>query len=123
MTSMTLLRPSNLWASYSYKVATPDGTLYIFIDVDENKNPVRVHTNAGKSGNSLSAWAAGVSILINELLEKGVSLQEIIKILSGITADKNRTMPNGAKIFAGPHAIVHAFLQFTKDKHQGTLDD
>jgi hypothetical protein len=109
--------------SYSYRVETPDGTLYIFIDVDSKKEPVMIHANAGKTGNSLAAWAAGTCLLINELLEHGTSIQRVIQLLSSITTAQYRTIGNGTKIFAGPHAIQHALIRFISDRSKGLLED
>lgn len=114
---------TNLLDSYSYRVSTPDGTLYVFIDVDSKQEPVRIHTHAGKSGNSLSAWASGASILINELLSSGTTVHKIIKLLSSITTDKYRYTANGTKIYSGPHAIQHALIKFVSDRSKGLLAD
>lgn len=103
---------------FAYRVATPDGTLFIFIDVDDNSNPVKIHTNAGKTGNALAAWSMGVCILINELLDKGTDITKIINLLSNITTAAYRTNPNGVKTYAGPDAIKFALLQFVKDRYQ-----
>lgn len=103
--------------SFAYRVATPDGTLFIFVDVDDNMNPVMVHMNAGKTGNALAAWSMGVCILINELLSKGTDITRIISLLSNITTAAYRTNPNGIKTYAGPDAIKFALLQFVKDRY------
>ena len=76
-----------------------------------------IHANAGKSGNSLSAWSYGVCSLANKLLEMGEDISTVANLLSNITTGNFRIGSNGVKIYAGPDAIRSALLSFIKDTY------
>lgn len=106
--------------SYSYRVQTPDGTLFIFIDINDEGRPVRIQSHAGKTGNSLAAWAYGTCALINELLVMGVEITKIINLLSNITTS-GYIIKSGARVYAGPDAFKSALLRFVKDSRENFL--
>ena len=109
----------NTLNSYNFRIRTPDGTMYVIITEHPDGSPERIDVSAGKAGNSLAAWAAGICGLVNRLLELNEDITSIIQILSNITTWDYRlpdSNPN-AKVYAGPDGIKVALLQYVRAKY------
>lgn len=100
----------------SVRVPTPDGTAFVNIIEDENGKPMHIIVNIGKAGVSVAAWAEATSRLLTMLLERGVTLNELIDELSSITSEKVKIMSDNSKIRSGPEGIAVAFIKYRHGK-------
>lgn len=99
--------------TYSYRVETPDGTMFIHIVENERGLPCQVHINIGKAGTNLSAWADAAARLVSRLLP---NVHGAIEELTGITTSRFRRMPKGEVIRSGPEGIAYALLKYNGEK-------
>ncbi|MBN1780290.1 vitamin B12-dependent ribonucleotide reductase [bacterium] len=73
---------------FTAKLNTGQGSLYVTINTDNQKRPVEVFANIGKSGGDTSALAEAIGRLISITLQKGVSVEEICETMIGITGSR-----------------------------------
>ena len=100
----------------SIRVPTPDGTAFVHVIEGENGKPVHIIVNIGKAGVSVAAWAEAVARLCTMLLNKGVSLNELIDELSAITSEKVKIMSDNSRIRSGPEGIAVALIKYRHGK-------
>lgn len=110
------MRSTKELPSITIEVNTPDGVLYYTICEQDDK-PIKVISTFGKSGSALAAWAQAVDLLVNMLLEKDASYNDIIDALSNITNSKPIQTRTGVKVGSGPEGIVVAFLEYRRQKY------
>jgi len=101
------------YPTFSYRVETPDGTMFIHIVEDERGLPQQVHINIGKAGTNLSAWADAAARLVSRSLP---NVHGAIEELTGITTSRFRRMPKGEMIRSGPEGIAYALLKYSGEK-------
>lgn len=100
--------------SYTMKVKTPDGTM--FIHIIGNGKPSRMMISIGKSGSSIQAWAESVASLVTMCLEKEVPIGAIMNVLNEITTDRI-AYSFGLPVKSGPDGVAHALMLYAnKDK-------
>jgi hypothetical protein len=91
--------------SYTAKVLTPDGTM--FVNVSERNNiPYRVDAIIGKAGTAINSWAQALSSSVTLALQKGISIHDIIECLSNNTSDRVSNS-NGRLVSSGPDGLVN----------------
>ena len=100
----------------SIRVPTPDGTAFVHVIEGENGKPVHIIVNIGKAGVSVAAWAEAEGRLCTMLLNKGVSLNELIDELSAITSEKVKIMSDNSRIRSGPEGIAVALIKYRHGK-------
>ena len=100
----------------SIRVPTPDGTAFVHIIEYAMGKPAHVIVNIGKAGVSVAAWAEAVARLCTMLLERGVSLNELIDELSAITSERVKIMADNSKIRSGPEGIAVALIKYRHGK-------
>lgn len=114
------------YATLTFRVRTPDGTMFVIVMDDVNGKPVGIHINIGKAGLPLSAWANATAALITRMLEGGIGINDIIQELSEQTADKTVYSGDGlVPIRSGPDGLCFALMQYRKSKYKelvGTLE-
>ena len=109
------MKPREELPSITIEVNTPDGVLYYTI-CEKDDYPTKVISTFGKSGSALAAWAQAVDVLVNMLLEKKTSINDIIDNLSNITNNKPMRTNSGVRVGSGPEGIVIAFLEYKRQR-------
>ena len=107
---------SKHYKSTTYRVYTPDGTMFVNIMEDESANVKGILVNIGKAGSALSAWAQATATMITLALEYGTSLQAVIDELKDITSDGHARIGAVTSTRSGPEGIYSALIQFRNDK-------
>lgn len=105
--------------SYSIKVDSPDGTMFVVIG-ERNNRPAHVQIFVGKSGSNLIAYNYAIASLINFAFETGQTIEKVIELLSNITSDKTSYQKN-IPIRSGVDAIIYAFMTYKKEKYAEML--
>lgn len=113
---------SKHYKSTTYRVYTPDGTMFVNIMEDEEANVKGILVNIGKAGSALSAWAQATATMVTLALSNGVPLQAIIDELKDITSDGHARIGASADARSGPEGIYSALIQFRNDKRAEGLD-
>lgn len=111
------LDTQEVYETLTFRVRTPDGTMFVIVLEDDNGKPVGVHINIGKAGTSVSAWASATAILITRLFEAGIGVNDIIKELSEMTSEKvvlsgDERVP----IRSGPDGLSYALMSYRRMK-------
>jgi len=99
------------------RIVTPDGTLFVHIADDKNGKLKQVMLNMGKAGTSVSAWAYALTEMMNLAIDCGATLEDLLKILSGITSGSGARLGIGGKCTSGPEGVWMALLQYRREKH------
>lgn len=108
------MTPDKAYATFSVRVETPDGTLFVHIIEDEREIPQQVIINIGKAGTNLSAWADAAARLVTRMLP---NVHAAIEELTGITSSRFRRLPKGQMIRSGPEGIAYALLAYRGAKY------
>jgi hypothetical protein len=108
----------SVYKSESIHARTPDGTLYTFIMEDEQGDPKQIKIVIGKAGTAVAAWADALESMINKLLLRGESLQEICEQLKDITTDKSSGSRFGTSVVvrSGPEGLYTCLFRYLKGK-------
>lgn len=114
--STLIQRPDNL-PSYTYKVKTPDGTMFATI-VEHDGQPYEVHVMIGKTGTLTRAWTNALEGLASLALRSGIPLIQVIQEVSGITTEKVRSSEDGINIRSGPEGLAYALLRYLQEKRR-----
>jgi ribonucleoside-diphosphate reductase alpha chain len=79
------------------KIKTQCGNMFVQIN-HNNGSPVKlVNVSLGKQGNCVNAFFHTMCELINLSISKGVTKEEIIKILRGVSCPRPKPGPRGFK--------------------------
>lgn len=111
-----------VWQSNVVRILTPDGTIFVLIDEDAKGNPEQIRVQIGKAGSALAAWTFAFSQLLTMSLQHGVTIEDVIGVLSNTNSDKlvyNRTTP----IKSGPAGVVQALMSYNAEKAKLILKD
>lgn len=100
--------------TYSARVETPDGTMFVHI-MEEDNRPVEVKINIGKTGTAVRAWSDCVAELISLGMQKGANIYEILAAVCGISGDK-LAYSSGIPVTSGPDGVAQAILIYFKEK-------
>jgi len=92
------------------RINTGDGACYITINEDE-LGMCEVFTSIGKAGGNLAAQSEAISRLISLALRSGISPEQIIKQLKGISGP-NAVWENGTLVTSAPDAIARAMERY-----------
>ncbi len=99
--------------SFTMKVETPDGNMFISVCEDGAGSPIRIEITIGKAGTALMAWANAVSRLSTLALNRGVSLTEILCEVSGISSERQATRLLGrTSVKSGPDGLAKALMMY-----------
>ncbi len=88
------------------RVRTGHGNMYITINFDENQEPFEVFGTLGKAGGCASAQLEAISRLVSLALRSGISPEEVIAQLKGITCCP--AWDDGTLVRSGPDAVALA---------------
>ena len=103
------------YKSFSVRVETPDGTMFVHILEDENEIPQKVIINIGKAGTNLTAWADAAARLVSRLLP---NVHGVIEELTGLTTARYSRLPKGEIIHSGPEGIAYALLKYRGERYK-----
>lgn len=106
---MSLTR-SEVLDSYTARIETPDGTMFVTIIENQNK-PIEVKVMIGKTGYSVFAWAEALAGVISLCLSSGVQIQQIIQEISNITTDKVR-LSSTSSVRSGPEGVALGMMKY-----------
>lgn len=113
---------SSILRSTTYRIYTPDGTMFVHIMEDDNNAVQGILVNIGKAGTRVSAWAQSVASIITLALSSGASLQTVIDELKDITSDGTPRIGSATTVRSGPEGIYSALIQYRNDKRAEGLD-
>ena len=88
------------------RVRTGHGNMYITINFDEDQQPFEVFGTLGKAGGCDSAQLEAISRLVSLALRSGISPEEVIAQLKGITCCP--AWDDGTLVRSGPDAVALA---------------
>ncbi len=117
-TQNTQSEPETL-PSYTAKVLTPDGTM--FVNVSElNDRPYRVDALIGKAGTAINSWAQSLSQCVTLALQKGITIYDIVECLSNNTSDRMANS-NGRLVASGPDGLVNGLSIYLTHREAGRI--
>lgn len=107
--------------SFTVKVMTPDGVMFVTIveetDVISNSaEPVQILITIGKTGSAIAAWANMAALLTSALLQENISISDIIMTISNILSDSSREHKTGIEIRSGPEGLQYALTRYNEDR-------
>ena len=111
-------RPEVIWGM-TRKMPTGCGTLYVTVNVDENRHLFEVFTSMGKAGGCSASQAEAICRLISLALRAGIKSEEIVKQLKGIRCPM-MTWWKGEKILSCADAIARAIELFPSYASDGS---
>ena len=88
------------------RVRTGHGNMYITINFDEDQQPFEVFGTLGKAGGCDSAQLEAISRLVSLALRSGISPEEVVAQLKGITCCP--AWDDGTLVRSGPDAVALA---------------
>lgn len=93
------------------RVRTPDGTMYVLFMKNKDNTIAGFKITIGKAGAPVAAWASALAEMMNLVLEKGGTIEDILTVLSGITSDRNVRSVNSV-CRSGPEGVWQAIVRF-----------
>ncbi len=107
--------------SFTVKVMTPDGVMFVTIVEEEDvisgdTGPVQILITIGKTGSAIAAWANMAALLTSALLETDLSISDIIMRISNILSDKTTEHKTGIDIRSGPEGLQYALTRHNEDR-------
>ena len=106
--------------SLTYKIATPNGVMFVTVveGIDYRKRPVPINILIviGKSGSAIMAWATMTADLISLMFIKKIDLTEIIAEISMNLSDRSVMQKPGVHIRSEPEGIKYALLRYQEDR-------
>lgn len=110
---------SNL--SYNIRVKTPDGTMFVTVVEKLNEKiptPIQVLIHIGKAGTGIAAWGSITESLVTLLFQKGVTIEEIMSMLSLNTSQNIAFQKVGVNIRSGPEGLVYALMRYQQERNR-----
>ena len=108
---------STKFSGLTIQVKSPDGTMFVTINEDENGKPIAIWISIGKAGASVAAWAVSMARILTLALDKGATISELCVELSGQTTDKVRITGDGEYVRSGPEGVFVALMKYKRDKY------
>ena len=107
--------------SQTYKIATPNGVMFVTIveSVDYRKRPIptKILITIGKSGSAIMAWASMTADLITLLFKMKTDLEDIIVAISMNLTDQSILQKPGVFIRSEPEGIKYALLRYQENRN------
>jgi len=108
--------------SLTYKIATPNGIMFVTLveSIDYRKRPVPVNIliTIGKSGSAIMAWANMTASLISLLFKMKADIEDIIAEISMNLSDHSVLQKPGISIRSEPEGIKYALLRYQEDRNR-----
>ena len=111
------LEQQEIYDTLTFRIRTPDGTMFVIVLSDDNGKPVGIHINIGKAGTSLSAWAGATAALVTCLFGAGVGINDIIKELSELTSERFvHSGDEDVTVRSGPDGLCYALMKYKRTR-------
>lgn len=65
------------WETLSHRYRTPDGSVYIWVTMDEAAQPLRLFISAGKNGEVSFAAASALAAVVGRALRSGIPVRKL----------------------------------------------
>lgn len=108
----------DVFTNLTFMIESPEGVVFTSILEDHDGKPVGILINVGKAGAVINAWANVLTLMINDRLDRGGTISDIIADLSSQTSDQSRTHVSGVKVRSGPEAVCVALMMYQRTKFQ-----
>jgi hypothetical protein len=116
------LDEGTLYTSYSYKIPSPIGTVFVFV-TEVNNEPRFVQLYVGKSGGEVQANAYALQSLSNELLKEFNGFNRLMLHLCDISTDKvTIDFARHIKVRSLPEALYVALCMYRTMKYPVIAD-
>lgn len=103
--------------SEAFRIRTPNGTLFAFVIENHDGTINSFQLTIGKAGNDVAVWANAVAELMNLVIAKGGTLEELLAALSGITSPREaRSL--GSTCRSGPEGVWMALVRYKRSKFE-----
>jgi len=107
--------------SFTVKVMTPDGVMFVTVVEEDNPisnqpEPVQILITIGKTGSAIAAWANMAALLISTLLREDISISDVIMTISNILSDGISEHKTGIEIRSGPEGLQYALTRYNADR-------
>ena len=112
-----MITTDKLHNSLVSRVKSPDGTIFVIVTENEEKEPVLVQINIGKAGTAVTAWASALASIITVALESGVKLERILTELSSITSGSAPRVAN-TPVRSGPEGVYVGLMHYRRAKSE-----
>lgn len=99
----------------SFRIRTPDGSLTVFVVEKEDGSIDHFQLFIGKAGASVSAWSNGLCAMMNLAIKNGITLEQLIDTLSGITSDRE-ARALGSTCHSGIEGVWMALIRYKRSK-------
>src|SRR5881628_1596462 len=104
---------NSILPSESFRIRTPSGSLTVFVIENEDKTINSFQFFIGKAGNELSAWSSALAAIMNLAIKNGITLEQLIDELSGITSDRE-ARALGSSCRSGPEGVWMALIRYKR---------
>lgn len=111
MTLPELMEKTDKFQSLTFRIKSPQGSVYVQIIEREHGKIEKIIVTVGKAGSVINALCGGVAELVTHMIHSGISITDIIITLSGITADK-LSITDGMEVHTPVDAVVIALMQY-----------
>lgn len=108
---------ANTYASWSFRVLTPDGTMNVIV-MEEDGEAFELQAFIGKAGSAVAAWCAACAAMVSLSLKNKIDLQVIINELADITSDGTARIGASTVCRSGPEGIYSALIQYRNTKKE-----
>lgn len=107
--------------SFTVKVMTPDGVMFVTIVeeddlISNSPEPVQILIALGKTGSAIAAWANMAAVLTSSLLQEGMTISDIMMTISNILSDGISQQKTGIDIRSGPEGLQYALTRYNEDR-------
>lgn len=111
------MRTNKWYSSSTYRVKSPEGTMFVTVTESDSGDPIAVDIAIGKAGSLIQAWARGMSRVLTTALESGTPIERIVEDLSAHTSDQARHTEDGVVIRSGVEGVCYALLEYRRAKY------
>lgn len=116
MTTKMRIISNKAYNCYSIRVKASSGTMFVVVSEDNKGNPCMVQIFLGKTGSTLFALLNTIAELINNLLDSGKSIEDVIVAISNTTSDKI-VFSGNVPVRSDTDAIVYALMRYKREKY------
>lgn len=104
-------RPDRL-SGKTHRIRTVPGWVYVTVNLGADGRPIEVFCHLGKCGTTDYGWTEAVGRLISVSLQHGVTMDEIVKQLRGISEGQVYWQGGGVKIQSVPDAVARVLAEY-----------
>lgn len=97
------------------RVRTPDGTLFAIVIENADGTINSFQFTIGKAGNAVTAWATALAGIMTLAVKNGVTLEQLMSELSGITSEREARSV-GSTCRSGPEGVWMALVRYKRSR-------